>query len=248
MDEARAFIANVSSVGGDKLDAVSKLEAEVSKLEKSLPPAQPKEESKKVHTIRYFVSSLSVSEPSYPCQHCPMKKPFNNFKSLQRHQRKCHTGMEKVSAQNIPEKNKISCMMTNGDGHICGKKVQRNDITRHLRLCHEATRPNDKEFKGFFSFDSKKNWTVAWGARGEIFESEVEVEVEAINEIGAENVSNNDFHDTGVVSQQAEGQFEEGSTTSAAAAARMAAPSPVHQVALLPTPSPTAKTVQVEVN
>ena len=227
VDEARSFIEKVSSVCGDKLDAVSKLEAEVSKLEKSLPTAEPKEVSekegsKKVHTIRYFVASLSVSEQSYPCEHCPMKKPFNNFKSLQRHQRKCHSGMEKVSAQNIPEKNKITCMMTNGNGHICGNKVQRNDITRHLKLCHEATRPNHKEFKGFFSFDSKKNWTVAWGARGEIFESEVEVEVEAINEIGAENVSNND---TGVVSQQAEGQFEEGSTTSA-----------------------TAKTVQVEVN
>ena len=182
-----------------------------------------------------------------------MKKPFNNFKSLQRHQRKCHSGMEKVSAQNIPEKNQITCMMTNGNGQICGNKVQRNDITRHLRFSHEVTRPHDKQFKGFFSFDSKKNWTVAWGARGEIFESEVEVEVEAINEIGAENVRHNDVHDKG--EEQEEGQFEEGSPTSAAAAAaRLASSTPVHQVTVLPAPSttrtcnPATKPVQVEVN
>ena len=63
-------------------------------------------------------------------------------------------------------------------GKLCNKKVPRNDITRHLNYVHGIQRPQKKQFKGFFSFDSEKSFSVAWGERKEQFSEESIIEME----------------------------------------------------------------------
>ena len=127
---------------------------------------------------RYFVSSLTKKEGTYSCEHCPDQQPFENFKSLQRHNIQNHPDDDKASAEDLEGRDEIKCLMksTKNPSKLCEKMIRKVDICRHLKF-HGEARPAKKNFKGFFTFD-KKIYTVAWGDRKENINEETMVEVE----------------------------------------------------------------------
>ena len=56
---------------------------------------------------RFFVTSLTKKEGTYSCELCPDKQPFDNFKSLQRHNHKNHPNVDKTSAENLEQRDEI---------------------------------------------------------------------------------------------------------------------------------------------
>ena len=146
---------------------------------------------------RYFVSSLTKKEGTYSCEHCPDQQPFENFKSLQRHNIQNHPEDDKASAEDLEGRDEIKCLMksTKNPSKLCEKMVRKVDICRHLKF-HGETRPVKKNFKGFFTFD-KKNYTVAWGDRKENIEEETMVEVEEETDEQAAAVNTKEMEDEG---------------------------------------------------
>ena len=192
VEKSEALIARLRSVRSEERpefefeDALANIVIETTKLKKFVVDQNKDDKKEKaaktVMIRRIFVESLITSEQEYRCNLCPSdRKAFKNFKSLRRHQNKDHPdNPEKFTAGDILTKNSIICLMENKNmpGKLCKKKVPRNDITRHLSYVHGIQRPQKKQFKGFFSFDGEKSFSVAWGERKEQFSEESIIEME----------------------------------------------------------------------
>ena len=209
VEKTEALIARLRSVRSEERpefefeDALANIVVETTKLKKFVVDQNKDDKKEKaaktVMIRRIFVESLITSEQEYRCNLCPSdRKAFKNFKSLRRHQNKDHPdNPEKFTAGDILTKNSIICLMENKNmpGKLCKKKVPRNDITRHLSYVHGIQRPQKKQFKGFFSFDGEKSFSVAWGERKEQFSEESIVEMEVSGE-EAENTQEDGEEET----------------------------------------------------
>ena len=122
-------------------------------------------------------------ENSYQCTNCPDKAPYTNFKAYQRHVHLKHPEEGKISAEDLPEANKIKCLLPSKKtpGRLCNHPVKKNDISRHV-IGHGKSRPGTKIFKGFFSTDGKVSYYPAWGSKNEVFAEEEIIEIDVVTE------------------------------------------------------------------
>lgn len=148
----RSFIKNATSFEEsrknlEREDILANLEISLLRLVRNL------RNRKKRIRVRNIQCRDGVKKRKLACPHCDATFTAVSPKSLQQHVRSAHPKMPKLSIHQLPQEDKIKCLLKNKYGEECGKLCTRDALYRHLssEKCHlkPSNHPKGSKFWGF---------------------------------------------------------------------------------------------------